>query len=448
MIPPAKTRGCEGFQALSRSRNGDEFEVTRRQLIGYGMGATLAVYASRFISLSEIAEAAAARARTAPTDAVLVSVYLPGGCDLLSTVVPAHRYGRYADLRPGIRVKKPTQLGSTGLGIHPALTRGLGGGIKGLYDRRKVAFLPGIDYDHPDLSHFHSQHYWDVGVVSKRTTTGWLGRWLDIHGSSDNPLQGVSLDSSLSTSLHAERAPVAAVYQADSALWLPGAYGSDFDTAMDLWRRISSRSPTSSAADAAMRSARMSVDVNEKLKPFSTDSGNDSLNAKASYPSDSEFGQRLKNLAAMLDAPLGIRLATTYADVMFDTHDNQPTEHSNALTTVSEGLSAFQADLEARGIADRVLTLVWSEFGRRPEQNESNGTDHGAGGLAWVQGTRVRSGVLSEYPSLKKLDREQNLKVTLDFRQVYCSLIEQWLGTEADRVIPKARRFRRLKLVR
>jgi uncharacterized protein (DUF1501 family) len=95
-----------------------------------------------------------------------------------------------------------------------------------------------------------------------------------------------------------------------------------------------------------------------------------------------------------------------------------------------------------------VLTFVWSEFGRRPEANESAGTDHGAGGIAWVQGTRAVGGILSDFPDLGALDRNGNLAVTVDFRRVYASLLEQWLGTGADEVIPNAAAFGRVQLVR
>ena len=114
---------------------------------------------------------------------------------------------------------------------------------------------------------------------------------------------------------------------------------------------------------------------------------------------------------------------------------------------MSECLAAFQADLEARGVSERTVTLVWSEFGRRPEENGS-GTDHGAGGVAWVQGDRARPGIHSEYPSLCQLDRSDNLKVTIDFRRVYASLLEQHLGTDAASVIPNARRLGRVPLLR
>ena len=166
------------------------------------------------------------------------------------------------------------------------------------------------------------------------------------------------------------------------------------------------------------------------------------------YPKDNELGERLQTLAGLIAQPLGIRVAAVEADGDFDTHDRQGDDLARGLANVSEALAAFQADLEARGLADRVLTFVWSEFGRRPEQNDSDGTDHGAGGLAWVQGTRARGGILSEYPDLKRLDRQENLAVTLDFRRVYSSLLEQWMGVDAGAVIPDAAGFGRLALTR
>jgi uncharacterized protein (DUF1501 family) len=164
------------------------------------------------------------------------------------------------------------------------------------------------------------------------------------------------------------------------------------------------------------------------------------------YP-EGDLGDRLKVLAGLLSLPLGIRAVTVDADGDFDTHDNQADDLGKGLTQVSGALSSFQADLEARGIADRVLTLVWSEFGRRPKQNDSAGTDHGAGGVAWVQGTKVAGGVLTDYPDLTQLDSEDNLAVTVDFRRVYSSVLEQWLGTDASQVIPNAGSLGRLKLV-
>ena len=183
------------------------------------------------------------------------------------------------------------------------------------------------------------------------------------------------------------------------------------------------------------------------LAPYKKDdNGNDPLAGAVAYP-EGDLGDRLKVLAGLLSLPLGIRAVTVEADGDFDTHDNQAEDLGKGLAEAGGALAAFQADLEARGVADRVITLVWSEFGRRPKQNDSGGTDHGAGGVAWVQGTRVAGGVLSDYPDLTKLDSEDNLAVTIEFRRVYASLLEQWLGTDATQVIPNAGSLGRLKLV-
>ena len=183
----------------------------------------------------------------------------------------------------------------------------------------------------------------------------------------------------------------------------------------------------------------------DRLEPYAEKDGVDPLASSIAYPAESEFGTRLRYLAAMIQKPLGIRVADVEADGDFDTHDDQA-ELGELLVDVSECLSAFQADLQARGVAHRTLTLVWSEFGRRPQENGS-GTDHGAGGLAWVMGDRARAGVHSDYPNLNQLDDEDNLQVTIDFRRVYSSLLEQWMGTDANAVIPNSSGFGRVALV-
>jgi uncharacterized protein (DUF1501 family) len=134
---------------------------------------------------------------------------------------------------------------------------------------------------------------------------------------------------------------------------------------------------------------------------------------------------------------------------MYDTHADQPDALAQGLKLTSESLAAFQRDLEARGLADRVLTLVWSEFGRRGEENGSNGTDHGAAGAALLMGSRVRGQMIGELPRLRDaLDRHGNLKATVDYRSIYTSLLEQWFDFDAAGAIPNARSYRRLQLVK
>ncbi|HEY2602695.1 MAG TPA: DUF1501 domain-containing protein [Thermoleophilaceae bacterium] len=441
---------CDDFHTTSETRRRSFLDtpLSRRQILGRGLGAGLAIYAAKAMPLVRILEAAEAQAQVAPAAPILVSVFLPGGCDLLDTIVPVSQYGRYADLRSGLKIEQPAALGSTGLGVNPHLADGLNGGIKGLFEAGKIGLLPGIDYANPDLSHFHSRHFWETGLITPVSATGWLGRWLDHVGSKENPLQGVSMDAALSPVLRSSSSPVAAVSSPDDAqFWIPGLWGDAFDRTMEAWTKIAASRPHPPGPAAAYAGARQSKSVADILKPFvKDDDGNDPLAGPIAYP-EGDLADRLKSLAGLLSLPLGIRAVTVDSDGDFDTHDNQALDLGDGLTKVSGSLAAFQADLEARGIADRVLTLVWSEFGRRPQQNESGGTDHGAGGVAWVQGTRVQSGVLTDYPDLNRLDSEDNLAVTVDFRRVYASVLEQWLGTDASAVIPNAGALGRLQLV-
>ena len=427
-----------------------EDDLTRRQLIGRSIGLGLTLYGSKLLAVDRLLDAAQAQA--APEAPVLVSVFLPGGCDLLSALPPLEQLGRLNDLRRSLAVGDdlPRLPGESRLGVHPALTDGTGGGVAGLFGAGKVGFLPGIDYADPDLSHFHSRHFWERGLVTQDPGPGWLGRWLDAHGSQDNPLQGLSMDSTLSPVLQAASAPSAALDDpSDAALTFAGTWGPGADKAAAAWAQLAALPRSGAGPQATTRVARQTQDVGRLLAPFARDdrTGADPLAGPVAYP-DGDFAGRLRSLAGLLAQPLGIRVATVDAPGDYDTHDDQPAELDAALRELSRGLSAFQADLEARGVADRVLTFVWSEFGRRPRSNESQGTDHGAGGIAWVQGTRARGGILSEVPDLSALDRNDNLAVTLDFRRVYASLLEGWMGTDAAAVLPDAGSAGRLALVR
>jgi uncharacterized protein (DUF1501 family) len=442
-------RACDDFHRTSETVRRFHLggpPLTRRRLLGLGLGAGLAVYTAKATPVERMLEAAAAEAAAAPDAPVLVSVFLPGGVDLLDTLVPLHDYGRYADLHPKLKVAG-VPLAGTSVGLHPSLAQGTGGGVKGLYERGKIGFLPGIDYANPDLSHFHSRHFWETGLITDRAGPGWLGRWLDRAGGRDNPLQGITMGYGLSPVVRSGRAPVAAVASPGSAgFWIRGVWGEPHDQAMAAYGRMGHGRGGSRALRESRNAARLAKAVADRLQPYAEKDGVDPLASGIAYPPESGFGERLRYLAAMIQKPLGIRVADVHADGDFDTHDNQA-ELSGLLADVSLCLSAFQADLEARGVAHRTLTLVWSEFGRRPEENDT-GTDHGAGGLAWVQGDRALPGVLTDYPDLGRFDEHDNLQVTIDFRRVYCSLLEQWLGTDAGAVIPKAAGFGRIGLVR
>jgi uncharacterized protein (DUF1501 family) len=443
--------GCDDFRATpesTRRRFVEGSQLTRRQVIGWGVGAGLSLYAARAMPITRALEAAAADAAASPDAPVLVAVFLPGGLDLLDSLVPLNDYGAYADLHRNILVDKPPLLRGSALGIHPSLTQGVGGGIKGLYDAGKLGFLPGIDYPNPNLSHFHSRHFWETGLIVDGDSPGWLGRWLDANGNRDNPLQGMSLAYDLSPAMRSRSAPVASASSPDNAgFYIQGTYGEAFAEAMRTWTTLAQAGGGGPGLQAAKHAAYLAKQVGDLLEPYAKTKSGDPLASTVAYPAKSGFGERLRTLAGLIAKPLGIRVATVDAPGDFDTHADQRATLAKALPEISQALAAFQADLEARGVADRVLTFVWSEFGRRPHDNDS-GTDHGAGGLAWVQGTKARSGLLSEYPSLHQFDADDNLKVTVDFRTVYASLIEQWLHTDAAAVLPNAASLGRIPLVR
>lgn len=440
---------CQDFHRASEAARRDVF--TRRSMLKWGIGAGVTVYANSVLPTRELLGAAAAEAAAAPDAPILVSVFLPGGLDLLDTLMPLEQEGTLRDLRGGVSPAAPLALQGTSLGLHPALSRGPNGGIQGLFNRGQIGFLPGIDYANPNLSHFASRAFWETGMVSQQSVSGWLGRWLDRHGSADNPLQGLSAGYGLSPTLRAVKAPVASVSDAgDASLGMWSVWGDWGTAAVEAYAALSRSTPRAAGPASAARGARLAHTVSEQLKPFAKkdDDAPDPLAGPVTYPADNDTADRLKVLAGLIAQPLGIRVATVDADGEFDTHEGQAETLTRDLGAVGEALATFQADLEARGVADRVLTFVWSEFGRRPGANKSGGTDHGAGGVAWVQGPRALGGVLTEYPSLTDLDPEKNLKVTVDFRRVYGSLLAQWLGTDPTEVIPGAAQFGQVPLIR
>ena len=178
MLRAAATTSARRSEA-TRRRFVRRIRLTRREVIGWGIGAGLSLYAASALPISRALEAAGADAAAAPDAPVLVTVFLPGGLDLLDTLVPLHDYGAYADLHANIRVAEPALLRGSAMGIHPSLTQGAGGGIKGLYDAGKLGFLPGIDYPDPNLSHFHSRHFWETGlIIDSHRPAGWAAGWM------------------------------------------------------------------------------------------------------------------------------------------------------------------------------------------------------------------------------------------------------------------------------
>ncbi|HEX6762410.1 MAG TPA: DUF1501 domain-containing protein [Gaiellaceae bacterium] len=412
--------------------------LTRRGFVSRSLGLALAVYGAGRLSLFDdgIAQAASGAQKQ-----ILLTVFLQGGADSMSLLYPQGD-PLYAKYRARLAVTGGTPFTEDPrLMWHPSLAP-----IAQLHDEGKVTVLPAIGYDHPDQSHFTSRHYWEVGDTDAHLLTGWLGRYLDTVGSPDNPLQGLSLGGSLQPSLATSRVPVATI---DS----PGQY--DFYT-QGVWGSVQGRMLDAIGQLGSMRShdvqfataadvARQSDRLRRQLLPFA----GKKLTPPVAYPPSSDsFPTQLQGLAAMVAAGLPLHCVALEATGSYDTHADQTSALGPALTTTAASLYSFQRDLEARGIADRVLTLVWSEFGRRAQENGSGGTDHGAAGCGFLIGTHAAGQQVGEFPGLSRLDADGNLRPTSDFRAVYSSLLEQWLHTEAERVIPNAKRFPRPQLVK
>jgi uncharacterized protein (DUF1501 family) len=208
------------------------------------------------------------------------------------------------------------------------------------------------------------------------------------------------------------------------------------------------RLPTTDPVRAGARKVAREVDsVRRQLAPFRSEDGAPNYRSPVAYPANNRFAQRLASIPAMLAAGLPLHCVTVRADGGFDTHSDQAGTLAGDIKGSCDALLAFQRDLEARGLAGRVLTVLWSEFGRRPEENGS-GTDHGAAGAAFVIGSRARGQMVGEFPGLATLDEDDNVRATSDFRAMYCSLLEQWLDFDAAQVIPGAASLARPALLK
>ena len=412
--------------------------LSRRGFVARSLGLALTVYGAGRLDIFDEGIAAAA---TMPKNPILVTVFLQGGADALSLLSPQSD-PLYRKLRPSLAVSGGTVFSEDDrLFWNPALDP-----IAQLHDEGKVTVLPAVGYDHPDQSHFTSRHFWEVGATDPRLLTGWLGRYLDAVGSPDNPLQGLSLTGSLEPALATAKVPVAAIDgPGQYDFWSPGVWGQVEDRMLEAIGMLGNAGGHDAASRTTAKVSAQSATLRRQLQPFS----GQKLTSPVPYPGGDSFTTGLQGLAAMIAAGLPLRCVALEATGEYDTHASQTSALTPALTSTAASLYAFQRDLEARGIADRVLTLVWTEFGRRAEENGSGGTDHGAAGTGFLIGTRAAGTQVGEYPGLATgLDKDGNLKATSDFRGVYAGLLEQWLQFDAERVLPHSSKFKRPTLVK
>jgi uncharacterized protein (DUF1501 family) len=409
--------------------------LTRRRFISRTAGLALAVYGASKIPISAFDRGIA---EAAQGDKVLISVFFEGGIDALSVLAPIGD-PKYTGLRPNLMQREgdgPTFTEDPRLQWHPGAAD-----LATLHGEGKVAAFPAIGYEHPDQSHFTSRHYYEIGELDIGQHAGCLGRYLDVVGDEENPLQGLSMDGSLSPTIATAQKPVAAIGSVDGyEMWSP--VGEPVDTEMYKSFAAFGALPSDSPAMLQVRRATSQTEkVREEL------GGVGAIESAVEYP-QTNFAHKLAGLANYLDRGLPVRVVTINAAGGYDTHSGEAEDLSKYLAETCAGILAFQRDLEARGLADRVMIEMWSEFGRRPQENGSGGTDHGAAGCAFVIGSQSQGQMVGEFPGLSSLDVNENVRVTSDFRGMYCSLLEQWLGFDSSQVIPGASGFERPQLVR
>ena len=365
-----------------------------------------------------------------PEDHVLVVVQLSGGNDGLNTVVP---YGdaAYHRLRPRLRVGEPGSGDGAamaldeklGLGLHPSMR-----GFKELMDKGVASVVQGVGYPNPNRSHFTSMDIWHSADPEARGT-GWLGRYFDNQCSgSPGPLDAVSMGNRAPLAMMGSSIQPVSFESPDRFAWTGGEVHRDLE---DPYQEIARAGELPGTEDHPHLGflTRTSLDAQVASDELTRAAAGKPL---VSWPRG-PLASQLRTVSAMLRADLKTRVF--YVSLGgFDTHAGQPGRHAQLLRQVGDSLEAFQNELTAQGDSGRVLTMVFSEFGRRVAQNASQGTDHGTAAPMFMVGDMVRPGVLGTHPSLTDLD-SGDLKFTVDFRNVYAGVLRDWMGCDPASVL-------------
>ncbi len=391
-------------------------------------GVTLAAASS---SLPQVlARTSLALRGTSPDGRILVMLQLSGGNDGLNTVVP-YRDDAYRRLRPTLAVGAgEVHKLNDAVGLHPQLE-----GLKALFDEGQLAVVQGVGYPNPNRSHFESMDIWhtaDPTLVQRET--GWLGRALE----RDPALHALHLDDSpLPLALRSPGGDVPAVRTIDS-FRLSG--GADHAARRAIERMLAARDASLESGPAAevefvRRVAVSAVETARRLDKLPNDGA-------GGYPALG-LARRLREIARLIAADFGPRIYYTTLGG-FDTHARQGTQHPNLLAELGRSVQAFYADLARQGLADRVLLMTFSEFGRRAQENASLGTDHGVAAPLFLCGPGVKPGVVGPAPDLSKLV-DGDVPHSIDFRSVYSTVLDGWLNVPSAEIL--GRRFDAVELI-
>ncbi|HEU5290710.1 MAG TPA: DUF1501 domain-containing protein [Cyclobacteriaceae bacterium] len=352
---------------------------------------------------------------------VLVVIQLSGGNDGLNTIIP-YQNDLYYQHRPTLAISKSNVLkASDSLGFHPSLTK-----LNELYDQGYLSVINNVGYPNPDRSHFRSMDIWHTASdATEYLTTGWVGRYLDASCKDCHVAhQAIEIDDTLSLALKGETIKGLGVKNPKKLYQI---------LHNEFFQRVSKNIPTDSSNSElhylykTLAETTSSADyIYDKSKVYQS---------AVSYPNN-EFAGQLKTVAELINS--GIETKVYYVSLSgFDTHVRQQAVHERLLGIYAESVHAFISDLEKNNRFKDVMVMTFSEFGRRVAQNASNGTDHGTANNLFIMGKNLKQkGFINETPDLSKLD-EGDLIHQIDFRSVYATVLNKWLGSNDEQILKK-----------
>jgi len=356
----------------------------------------------------------------------LVVLELAGGNDDLNTVVP-YTDNLYAQMRSRIGIPAASVLPlDNRLGLNPVMT-----GLKSLWDHNRVAIVENVGYPNSSLSHFAARDVWHTADPQLAQRNGWLGRWADRYvAGTGNPLTCTAISQSLPRTLLADNVGVPSfVNLASYQYTTDGSYPGDRNNQIRTFlTQNGAEYEIANSLDELSQVGEDAIASSNVLQTVGT-----GYVAGATYPAGT-LGAGLLLIAQIINASVGARiLYITFGG--FDNHATENVDHDPLLTTVSAAIQAFFADLDAHGKSHDVLFMTWSEFGRRPQDNGSNGTDHGTAAAHFVVGDAVVPGIYGGPPNLASLDSNGNRTIANDFRAYYGTVLKDWLGADSAAIL-------------
>ena len=404
--------------------------VSRRDMMRLGAsGLGLGLFGGIGPVPSALAQASRAAAAAQPGRILVIFEWF-GGNDGLNTIVP-HGDPAYYKHRPTIGIKEKDLLTiDARFGWHKSM-----GGMKQLYDDGKVAIIQGVGYDRPSFSHFSSVSFWHTAAPNSGNEYGWIGRTasaLDPAGARQNMIVNVSDSQTLAVKAE-KHVPLVFI---DPTRFQRGVFAQEKGVLDTLG---APHAPVGDAHKYVLEVTRSAAQASEVVRA-----------AWGKYKGKDNPDLRLLDLdkvAALIEANFPTPLYyVPLRNSLFDTHVNQASPHDRQLLYCSDAIAGFFQEMKRIGRADDVVMYVHSEFGRRVPENTSLGTDHGTAQVNFVIGNAVKGGLYGKPPSLTNLVLGDNLESTTDFRQVYATLIREWMGADATKVLGQS--FETLTLFR